>query len=141
MKKHLVLAVVTLFILSSCNEGSKSNHSNKGTDYIEAKQTIEDIERATPTNYLKGSINSHKNLVGQWVITGTLSNKATTITYKDAILEFRFLTKTHTVLSTSKQSVYEFIAPNQSATFNFKLTAPKEATEVNWSIVQAKAAN
>ena len=94
----------------------------------------------TPQNFITVSGHNRNNLVGQTVVKGTITNKATVATYKDVDVKLDFYSKTGTLLETDKETVFEIIAPGQSKNFKTKYFAPKGTDSVALSIITAKVA-
>ena len=78
------------------------------------------------------------NLVGQTVIKGVVSNKATVAVYKDVDLQLDFYSKTGALLETDRETVYETIRPGQSKSFKTKYFAPKGSDSVGLKVLSAK---
>ena len=137
MKKIISIAVVSLFLLSGCNNKLKEAATEK-ENYQKATETLLEKEKKNPISFL--SINSHDkhNLLGQTVIKGSVSNTAKVCTYKDVQLELSFFSKTGTLLEKGNETVYDNIAPGKSANFKTKYFAPKGTDSVVVKIVGAK---
>lgn len=137
MKKIISIAVVSLFLLSGCNNKVKEAATEK-ENYQKATETLLEKEKKNPISFL--SINSHDkhNLLGQTVVKGSVSNTAKVCTYKDVQLELSFFSKTGTLLEKGNETVYDNIAPGKSANFKTKYFAPKGTDSVGVKIVGAK---
>jgi hypothetical protein len=80
------------------------------------------------------------NILGQTVVKGIVTNKATVASYKDVDVKLDFYSKTGTLLETDNETVYEIIGPGQSKNFKTKYFAPKGTDSVALMIMSAKIA-
>ena len=79
-----------------------------------------------------------KNLFGQRVIKGTISNKATVASYKDVDVELSFYSETGALLEKDHEVIYETITAGSSTNFKTKYFAPKGTDSVAMKIAGAK---
>ena len=112
------LTVLTLG-LTSCNSGSSGSYDS-GSSYQETKMTLEDKEKQNPTSFLSTDGTYRKNLLGEWVLEGTISNSATIATYKDVVLEINFYSQTETHLGTEEEAIYEYFPAGKTKNFKIK---------------------
>lgn len=140
--KKLLFLLITSSILFSC--GGSSNDPKKAAaekdNYEKAKENLGDKEKKDPQNFLTVSGHDKRNLLGQTVVKGTVTNKATVATYKDIDVKLEFYSKTNTLLETDHETVYEVLAPGQSKNFKTKYFAPKGTDSVALSVISAKVA-
>jgi hypothetical protein len=120
-KKKLTFIITILLILglASCNLGSP---------YQKTKMTLKEKEKQNPLEFLSTNGTYRTNLIGEWVIEGTVNNSATIATYKDIVLTVRFLSKTNTLLGSEEHVIYEYFPAGQTKEFKIK-TYGFEATE------------
>lgn len=137
MKKVLNIFIAALLVLSSCNNKNADAKAEKDS-YEKTKETLEEKEKKNPTAFLKATSHDKRNLIGQTVIKGTVTNNAKVCTYKDVELELSFFSKTGTLLEKDNETVYDEIAPGKSANFKTKYFAPKGTDSVGIKIVSAK---
>ena len=136
-KPGALFLVITLF---SCQ--AKMDDSKKGKDSYEvAKTTLLVKENKNPEKFLIVSGHNKHNLIGQMVVKGSVTNKATVASFKDVDLKLEFYSKTGTLLETDHEVVYEVIAPGESKNFKTKYFAPKGSDSVALHVVSAKAVN
>jgi len=140
MKKIFVLLVSASLIFLSCSESETTKAANEKESYEIAKESLQDKEVKNSQNFLTVTGNNRHNLVGQTVIKGTITNKATVASYKDVDIKLDFYSKTGTLLETDKETVYEIIAPGQSKNFKTKYFAPKGTDSVALMVISAKIA-
>ncbi|MCK4664130.1 MAG: hypothetical protein KAT68_14780 [Bacteroidales bacterium] len=131
MTFSIVLIVLTLG-LTSCNSGSS---------YQETKMTLEDKEKQNPTAFLLTDGTYRINLLGEWVLEGTISNSATIATYKDVVLKVDFYSKTETHLGSERHAIYEYFSAGQTKNFKIKTFGYKGTNSISWSIESALSAD
>jgi hypothetical protein len=129
-----------LFILSvaafvSCK--SKEAKFDSAT-YEKVKESMEEKEKKNPERFLAVTGYDKKNLFGQTVIRGTISNRASVCTYKDVQLKLTFYSKTGVLLEENKETIYEVLLPNNSVKFKTKYFAPKGTDSVAMTVISAK---
>lgn len=139
MKKLFALATASI-ILFSCNDNDAANAAKEKESYEATKESLAGKETKNPHNFLTVSGNDRNNLLGQTVVKGTITNKATVASYKDVDVKLDFYSKTGTLLETDKETVYEIIAPGQSKNFKTKYFAPKGTDSVALTVTAAKVA-
>jgi len=140
MKKIFVILVSASLIFVSCSESETTKAAKEKESYEIAKESLQDKELKNPQTFLTVTGNNRHNLVGQTVIKGTITNKATVASYKDVDIKLDFYSKTGTLLETDKETVYEIIAPGQSKNFKTKYFAPKGTDSVALMVISAKIA-
>ena len=94
-KLFFVLPVITILSCESHNNSQTSEPSNPQT-YQEKKMTLEETEKANPTDFLKVTGTYRQNLIDQWVVEGSVTNSASVATYKDVVLDIVYFSKTQT---------------------------------------------
>jgi len=97
-------------------------------------------EVAIPARYVKVKTNWRKNLIGETVLEGTLQNTAPIYNFKDPILLATWLSKTHTVMGTSRYPLYEYLEAGRTIPFKLKAKAPSKFADVKVSIESATVA-
>jgi len=137
MKNIFGLLIITSIVFSACNSKGVDAKAEKDS-YEKTKETLEEKEKKNPTAFLKASAHDKRNLIGQTVIKGTVTNDAKVCTYKDVELELSFFSKTGTLLEKDNETVYDEIAPGTSSNFKTKYFAPKGTDSVGIKIVSAK---
>lgn len=137
MKNLLVVLFISSFLFS-CNSNDTKNTVTEKDNYEKTKENLADKEKKNPQNFLTVSGHDKHNLLGQTVVKGTITNKATVASYKDVDVKLDFYSKTGTLLETDKETVYEVIAPGQSKNFKTKYFAPKGTDSVALAVTAAK---
>ena len=136
--KNLLVALFILSFLFSCNSNDTKNAVTEKDNYEKTKENLAVKEKNNPQNFLIISGHDKHNLLGQTVVIGTITNKATVASYKDVDVKLDFYSKTGTLLETDKETVYEIIAPGQSKNFKTKYFAPKGTDSVALAVTAAK---
>jgi hypothetical protein len=138
MKKIIPVLIMLSFVFAACGGDEKSAEKKDKDKYEQTKETLEQTEKKTPKRFLTVEGSDRKNLIGQRVIKGTISNKATVASYKDVDIELSFYSETGALLEKDHEVIYETIAPGGSTSFKTKYFAPKGTDSVAMKIVGAK---
>lgn len=137
MKPLFFLFTAIIITTASCNNSHE--YEIKATDkYEKTKESLGETEQKNPIRFLSVSGNNKRNLLGQTVIKGAVTNKATVATYKDVDIKLSFYSKTGTLLEEDHEVVYESINPGATTNFKSKYFAPKGTDSVAMHIVDAK---
>ena len=137
MKKLFSLAFIAS-VLFSCNGNDTKNAVSEKDNYEKTKENLADKEKKNPENFITVAGHDRHNLLGQTVVKGTITNKATVASYKDVEVKLDFYSKTGTLLETDKETVFEVIGPGQSKNFKTKYFAPKGSDSVALAVTAAK---
>lgn len=134
MQKICAILIV-MVLLSSCE--SQKEEKNFEKSYETVKETLAEKEKNNPKRFLIVTNRDRKNLIGQTVVMGSISNKATVCRYKDVELRLSFFSKTGAKLDEGLETIYENIGPGQTVKFKTKYFAPKGTDSVAISINKA----
>lgn len=137
MKKLFLLFSVFSSIAFSCNSDAKKASTEKEV-YEKTKESLKAKEEKSPQNFLFVDGHDKRNLFGQTVIKGSLTNKATIAVFKDVDINLSFYSKTHALLETDKETVFEVLHPGESKNFKTKYFAPKGTDSVALAVLGAK---
>jgi len=137
MKTAILLAFTFSSILFSCNSDSTTTTTEKES-YEKTKASMRAKEERNPQNFLTANSHDKKNLFGQTVIKGTLTNKASVAIFKDVNLKLSFYSKTKALLETDNETVFEILHPGESKNFKTKYFAPKGTDSVAIAVLTAK---
>jgi hypothetical protein len=129
-----------LILMFSCASHEKKAGVEKD-NYQKAKETLLETETKNPVRFLSVSIHDKKNLIGQTVIKGTITNHAKEAGYKDVDIELSFYSKTGVVLEKDNETIYESLSPGNNTDFKSKYFAPKGTDSVSAKVLTAKAVN
>ena len=133
--KILTFACCISFFIS-CNSNNNSYPSYQST-----KMSLEEKEKDYPTSFLRGNITYRKNLIGEWVLEGTITNTATLAIFKDVILKISYYSKTQTPIGIEEKTLYDYFKPNSSQNFKIKTFGPEGTTTLNFQILSASQVN
>lgn len=138
MKLIIPVLFVMSIVFASCNSDDSTTEKKEKDKYEQTKESLEVTEKKNPKRFLSVEGNDKKNLLGQRVIKGTVTNKATVASYKDVDIELSFYSKTGALLEKDHEVIYETIAPGSSTNFKTKYFAPKGTDSVAMKIAGAK---
>jgi len=137
MKKYFLIASTLGFALAACS--SKEQKEKRSQDkYESSKLSLEELEKQSPLQFLSVTGNDKKNLLGQTVVKGKVSNKAKMVTYKDVDIKLFFYSKTGDLLQEDQEVVYESVAPGATVAFKSKYVSPKGTDIIAMKVVSAK---
>jgi len=138
MKNLNLLKILGLcFYLSGCQLGYTSPSLANANNEEKLRTELKQIEQQNSPGYITGNYESWRNLMGQYVIVGTLTNAADLSTFKDIALEITFMSKTETVLDVQNHTVYESVGPKRSVLFKVKTDAPPATESYSVRIINA----
>jgi len=139
MKKIIPALLLLNFGFVACNSDDKAAEAKAKDKYEQTKDNLEQTEKKNPQRFLTVEGHDRKNLIGQRVIKGTITNKASVASYKDVDIELSFYSETGALLERDHEVVYETIAAGGSTNFKTKYFAPKGTDSVAMKIASAKA--
>ncbi len=134
--KELLFALLVPAFLIGCDSDKKSEHTTttctattyNANTYQAAKVSLADQEKSNPKKFVAVTdLKNKKNLIGQWVIEGNISNKATIISFKEIDLKASFYDKDDVLLGTKEIPVEQVINPGTDFTFKVKTDGYKGA--------------
>jgi len=137
MKKTCVAICAMTLVLCACN-GSETREKVEKETYQINKNALLAKEVKEPGMFLTVNGSSKKNIIGQTVVKGTLTNKASIATYKDVDIKLSFFSRTKTLLETDKETIYLILDPGESRGFKTKYFAPKGTDSVALQVLGAK---
>ncbi len=138
--KKIIVVFSLLVLLNACKNGNKEQ-SFDAKSYEVVKETLEEKERKNPSRFLVVETKDRKNLFGQTVVKGTISNSATVAAYKNIALKLSFFSKTGVKLDEVAETIYEKISPGQTIQFKTKYFAPKGTDSVAVLVLKAGTAD
>ncbi|MEP6674715.1 MAG: hypothetical protein ABJA78_06160 [Ferruginibacter sp.] len=143
MKRSITGLFTLIIILSACNSADKKTTAaeKEKQSYDQTKETLAQKEIKAPENFIVVNGHDKHNLIGQTVVKGTVTSKATVAVYKDIDVELKFFSKTGALLETDKETVYETLKPGESESFKTKYFAPKGTDSVALKVLGAKNAD
>jgi len=145
-----IIIVIAVIWFTTGSQNSNTDMADRSDSITSAKEkTPEELrnelelkERENPKEYLKASITRRKNLLGENVFEGSITNSASTATFKDITVKIIYLSKTRSVIGDYKFVVYEVVGPKQTVSVKkIKLFTPDETDEYRIDVVSAIAVN
>lgn len=138
MKKMIVYLFFFSMMLVACSSGNDSKAKSEKESYRLTKEELLKKEQKSPQSFLIVSGHNQKNIVGQTVVKGTITNKASVAVFKDVNLKLSFYSKTQALLETDKETIFETFSPGKSKNFKTKYFAPKGTDSVALEVLGAK---
>ncbi len=138
--KKIGLFLILIMAFIACKTEKKEKKFDTET-YEKVKETLAEKEQKSPVSFLKVTSRKRKNIIGQTVVLGTITNTATISWYKDVELKLSFFSKTAVKLDEGIETVYENIGPGKTVSFKTKYFAPKGTDSVFVSVIKAKASS
>ncbi len=130
-----LLALVLVF--SACRQPA-GEAAAEAESYEQAQARLEAREKKNPEKFIRVTAKNKRNLIGQTVVRGEVSNQAKICVYKDIALELSFYSKTGVLLEKNPETVYEIVAPGKTVSFKTKYFAPKDSDSVAIRVTGAK---
>ena len=137
MKKYFFLVFIPAIIICACSTNSDTKAKSEKESYELTKEDLLKKEQKNPQYFLKVKGNNKKNILGQTVIKGAVSNNATIAVFKDLDIKLSFYSKTKALLETDKETIYETLGPGESKDFKTKYFAPKGTDSVGLEVLGA----
>ena len=136
--KHTLAGALAIILLAGCNTIETKREKSEHKKYEESKQDLASNERKHAKDFVSLTITDRRNLLGQTVIKGTLTNNAKIVTYKDVEVKFSFFSKTRALIGQDIETVYDSIPPGRNVSFKSKSFAPKDTDSVGSEILNIK---
>jgi hypothetical protein len=134
----LGLIAIAFIIIQNAGSPNSSGGSSSDDSYHEQIQSIEEIEAASPLQFLNASGTYHENLIGtKFKIQCDIINSATVVSYKDVVIRITFYTKTNTVIGSEEHTLYEVFKPNSTQTIDLKVTKYNNVATIGWEVLDA----
>jgi hypothetical protein len=138
MNRVSLLFFALIPIAFSCSNDNKKATTEKEV-YEKTKESLQEKEEKKPQNFLLVEGHNKRNILGQTVIRGSLTNKASVAVFKDIDINLSFYSKTHALLERDKETVFEVLHPGETKIFKTKYFAPKGTDSVALVVLGAKA--
>ena len=137
MKKSALVIISLAVILMACTS-SEEKEKKAADKYEETKLSLEEIEKQTPEKFISVAGSDKKNLLGQTVVKGKITNNAKMATFKDVDVKLFFYSKTGVLLQEDQEMLYETVPPGTTKSFKSKYFAPKGTDSIAMRVVSAK---
>lgn len=87
--KKLIAVLLAVSAIAACKNDKKEKKFDTQS-YEQVKESLAEKEKNNPASFLAVSNRDRKNLIGQTVVIGYLTNKATVCWYKDVEVKLSF---------------------------------------------------
>lgn len=138
MNKYFIILIFLSTVLFSCNSDSGNKIKSEKEEYQLTKENLLKKEQKNPSDFLIVSGHDKRNMLGQTVVKGIITNKASIATFKDVEIKLSFYSKTKALLENDKETIFEQYKPGESKDFKTKYFAPKGTDSVALEILGAK---
>ena len=138
MKTCFILLTAISIVFYSCNADETQSKTSEQESYKSTKESLLKKEIKSPQSFLFVGGHDKRNILGQTVVKGVITNKATVAVFKDVDLKLSFYSKTRALLETDKETVFEVLQPGESKNFKTKYFAPKGTDSVRLEVLGAK---
>ncbi len=135
--KQIIAALFIANLFFACKGDKKAETKFNEKTYEENKESLADKEKNNPSHFLVVDNRDRKNLIGQTVVIGHLTNKATVCTYKDVDIKLTYFSKTGVKLDEGIETIYETIPPGERIKFKTKSFSPKGTDSVAVLVLKA----
>jgi len=127
---------IVLFFLISCRSSEKKFDSQS---YEQHKENLKEKEKKNPLAFLIITSDNKKNIIGQTVVHGKISNKATVSSYKDVRIKM-LCYKNNKMVEEHEDVIDDVIKPNSANNFKIKYRLPKGTDSIALSVMNASVA-
>jgi hypothetical protein len=138
MKKIIFYLILSSMMMVACSSGNDGKAKSEEESYQLTKEELLKKEQRSPQSFLIVSGRDQKNIVGQTVVKGNITNKASVAVFKDVSLKLSFYSQTQALLETDKETIFETFRPGESKNFKTKYFAPKGTDSVALEVLGAK---
>ncbi len=135
--KNLRIIIVSFLCFTAC-ESKQDYEINSNRNYEKNKISLQETEQRSPSSFILAAGEQTKNLIGQTVIKGTVTNNAKVVTFKDIDVKISFYSKTGMLLEEDHETIYEMVPPGTTKKFKSKFFTPKGADSVGFKVMTAK---
>ncbi len=138
MKQIIFIAIIVTGLIA-CGSKDKEKKFDNHT-YEEQKTSLLDKEKNHPLQFLKIEGDDRRNIWGQTVYKGTITNKATLCSYRDVRVKLLYF-KAGVQVANHEELFDNSISPNDDYSFKAKYKTPRGTDSVAVYIMSAKAAD
>lgn len=134
------LIIIGVVIYGTMNKNGGGTTATDTKSYKEKVMTVEEIERAQPSNFLSAGGTYNENFWGDKLkVHGKIKNSATVASFKDAVVKVTYYSKTMTALGSKEYTIYENFPPHSEVDFELKIENYKEVNSIGWDVISAIA--
>lgn len=131
--KPLVIALFLLGFAACKSDERKVND----IAYAQQKESLASSEKEKPLAFLKIKGDDRKNLIGQTVVRGVITNAATVCSYKDIRVKMLCYNKAGNMVEEHEDIINDVIKPNSDKDFKTRYRLPKGTDSIALSIMSA----
>lgn len=138
----ITIIIVIFLIIGGFYVAYEVGRYSNGETCSESQQNDDPTlhELNTPTYYLTVTGKYEENFWGdEFDISLAITNNATSVTYKDAVIKVTYYTKTGTVLGEKKHVVYEIFPPNSTKVVELTIDNYENVSSLGWEVISAKS--
>jgi hypothetical protein len=128
---------IGFFLFMSCGSGEKKFDSQS---YEQHKESLAEKEKKNPSAFLTLSAGNKKNIIGQTVVRGKISNRATVRSFKDVRIKM-LCYKDRKMVEEHEDVVDEVIKPGSTNDFKLKYRLPKGTDSIAFYVMNADVAD
>jgi hypothetical protein len=131
-KSILILFVAAIFLLSCSGSAKKFDEQS----YEQYKENLASKEKKNPLTFLSVAGDNKKNLIGQTVIRGKISNKATISSYKDVRVKM-LCYRNNKLVEEHEDVIDDVIKPGSTKDFKTRYRLPRGTDSISLSVMSA----
>ena len=136
----IALSIIGIILVLQVVAWTFSSYDSSNRGYSEQVRSLKDIEKSQPAKFLSASGTYTENFWGdKYKVKCKVSNRATAASYKDAVVQVTYFSKTNTVLHRNNYTIYEVFTPNSSKTVKLKIDTYRDVNSIGWKVLSAKA--
>lgn len=133
--KYIPVLFLFLLLIASCGNNSKTEDQA----YEQHKESLAEQEQKNPLHFLSVRGDHKKNLIGQTVVSGTISNKASVTAYKEVRVKM-LCYKGSAMLEEHEDVFSDVIKPGTVEDFKIRYRLPKGTDSIALSLMSAAVA-
>ncbi len=127
-----LFSILLVVLATACGGEDKKATQN----YEQAKESVKDQETNNPLKFLSVRGENKKNLVGQTVITGNITNSATVVSYKEIRIKM-LCYKSGQMTEEHEDVINDQVKPAATKAFKTKYRLPKGTDSIALSVMNA----
>jgi hypothetical protein len=137
MKKILML--LCMYMFASCAQTDVSFEKKEEDEYAKTKETLEQKEKKNPIRFLKPTADYHRNIIGQTVVKGVVTNSATVAAYKNIRLKILYYDSEGNLFENHEELLDGELEAGEEIKFKAKYRTQKKTDSIIVSVMSAVA--
>lgn len=134
----IVLVGGSLQLFGGMGYSAEVNELNNEDIYTEKHMKASEVEFSDPSKFLTVESNHTKIENGRaFKMNSLIKNTAKYTSYKNPILEVTYYSKTNSILTAERYTVFEDFNPGDEKNFEFTINNYEGVEALNWNIVEA----